>query len=56
MATVTVTDSIDAINYKGADKWVIDDEGRLHITCSKGNLASYNATAWQSVAFASHDD
>jgi len=51
MATVIVIDNTDAMNYHGADKWVIDDSGRLHITCSKGNLASYNAGHWQSVAF-----
>lgn len=56
MATVLVIDNLDSMKYHGADKWVIDDAGRLHITCSKGNAASYNAGSWQSVMFISDSD
>lgn len=57
MATIQVIDCDgDATRYISADKWVIDDAGRLHIINSKGNRASYNAGSWQAVAFITEAD
>lgn len=53
MATIRVLHGKDRqIDYEGADRWVIDPEGRLHIVGgSSGNLASFNRELWQSVEF-----
>lgn len=37
-----------------ATKWVIDDDGRLHIVGPNGNVASFNAGGWSLVEFSQH--
>jgi len=50
MATITVMHGKDEITtYDNAEKWVIDDSERLHITGSNGNIASYNRGYWANV-------
>jgi hypothetical protein len=35
--------------HTDAIKWVIDEDGRLHIVGANGNLASYNNGCWANV-------
>lgn len=53
MARIRVIHGIDSESlYEGADKWVIDSEGRLHLIGEKrGNLASFNSGAWLGVEY-----
>jgi hypothetical protein len=53
MARIIVQSFRDLIgSYDTADKWVIDDTGRLHIVGPNGNLASFHQNEWASVEFA----
>jgi len=36
--------------HTAGEKWVIDDDGRLHVIGGGGNLASYNNGYWANVA------
>lgn len=42
-------------SYDDAEKWVIDDAGRLHVVGSSGNLASFHQNEWASVEFVPQD-
>ena len=47
---IVVTDRHGSMDTYDSEKWVIDDEDRLHVVASGGgNLASYNRGAWESV-------
>lgn len=46
---VEVLTETDKFLFENADKWVIDDEGILHIVGTSGNLASYNRGIWQAI-------
>jgi hypothetical protein len=39
----------DVTTHQDAEKWHIDDDGRLHIVGDNGNVASYNNGYWANV-------
>lgn len=53
MARIVVQSFRELIgSYDAAEKWVIDDVGRLHVIGADGNLASFHQNEWASVEFA----
>jgi hypothetical protein len=48
VVVVRVKDDV-RFTFDSVSKWVIDDDGRLHVVGEDGNLASYNQGAWLSV-------
>lgn len=47
--SITVTTRLHETVYATAEKWVIDDEDRLHVVGPNGNLASYARGVWSFV-------
>lgn len=48
--SLTVQHGKDEVTiHEGTTKWVIDEDERLHIVGSDGNLASYNRGYWANV-------
>lgn len=46
---ITVQHGKDEVTTHPADKWHIDEDGRLHIVGDTGNIASYNNGYWANV-------
>ncbi|WNT44937.1 hypothetical protein SEA_ABBYDAISY_42 [Arthrobacter phage AbbyDaisy] len=50
MAVIVTAAEAEEIRFEDANKWVIDENERLHIIGDNGNIASYNRGFWRSVS------